>query len=361
MAAMSLWVSRGAALALAVLAGCSIVLDRDAKQCETNADCDHFASHPVCQSGVCVSSGLGPPGCFVGEPEAQADFANQCTTAQTFQFDNCAALGLCDEQALTLAFDAVKPPQSQGDAPPPVGSQAEPTVKCADASPNVIYVTGSTNLPPLLKAVQPLLYARHEPGVAPWVIVFAPQTSCKGAAAIYDPTQQLITNTVNNYAFYYAPSGAQTFCRLADAGNVVDVGESDVYPSSCRFDPRVDVADYPGPIQAITFALPPSAEGLRSIRTPGRSRYSQRKSARGRLLFRLVVSKETSRASNSASESRVLNRGCAPGGSSSGWRGARARSPLREAGRPGFRSRTGSPAWTGAWRSAGPAGPSRSG
>src|SRR5262249_24348479 len=61
-----------------------------------------------------------------------------------------------------------------------------------------------------------------------------------------------------------------------------------------------------GPTQTTRFALEPSGESWRSIRQRcgrlGWSRYSQRKSASGRLLFQLVVSKQTSRARRSASE-----------------------------------------------------------
>ncbi len=53
-----------------------------------------------------------------------------------------------------------------------------------------------------------------------------------------------------------------------------------------------------GPADTITFALVPSALGLRAMVTPGRWRYSQIKSAIGRLLLVLVVSKATSRPSS---------------------------------------------------------------
>lgn len=235
-------------------AGCSLVLDENGTQCTSDADCEPFGSHPWCRAGVCVASGLGPPGCFFGAPTTQDQFANQCTSAQTYQFDNCARLGLCDDNALATAFTKAVQPAFLGAVPPPVNNQTMPTVNCADVSPNIIYITGSTNLPPLLKAVQPLLYDNSPPYTA----VFAPQTSCKGAASVYEtaPSKHLITNATNNWAFYYNASGVQTFCLLDAAGNVVDVGESDVYPSSCGYAPTQGIADYPGPIQAITFVVP---------------------------------------------------------------------------------------------------------
>jgi len=194
--------------------GCSFVLDKNANQCAVDADCAHFGSHPSCQAGVCVPSGLGPPDCFFGTPSAQEEFANQCTTAHTFPFDNCARLGLCDATSLTTAFNTTLPP-TQGIVSAPLVTQVKPSI-------------------------------------------FAPQTSCKGAGSMYDadPLKHLIKDIPNNYAFYYDMNGAQQLCLLDGNGNTVDVGESDVYPLSCGYSPAPGVADYAGPIQAIVFAVP---------------------------------------------------------------------------------------------------------
>lgn len=236
--------------------GCSLVLDSRQTQCAVDEDCAHFGNHPACQAGVCVLSGLGPPGCSTDPPTKPEQFANQCTTATTLQFDNCSKLQLCTDNDLAAAMGTAMPPVPLGVTPPPINTLPTPTVRCADAG-NIIYVTGSTNLPPLIKAVQPLLYA-PPPGTPPHTVVFAPQTSCKGAAAIYDPvaSKHLIFDAPNNWAFYYDRSGNQTFCLLDQAGNTVDVGESDVYPQSCNYSPVLGIADYTGPIQAITFVVP---------------------------------------------------------------------------------------------------------
>jgi hypothetical protein len=239
-------------------AGCSLTVDTNVTQCSVDADCVHFGSHPSCQANVCVSSGLGPPDCFFGTPVQQSDFANQCTTAQTIQFDNCARLNMCDASSLAAAFTTSAPPADLGTIPPPVTNEPTPTVNCTAVAPNVIFITGSTNLPPLLKAVQPLLSA----GSPPYVAVFAPQTSCKGAASVLDPdvTKHVIKNVVNNYAFYYDSTGTQQYCLLDAAGNNVDVGESDVYPASCSYSVVANTADYLGPIQAITMVVPSSSK-----------------------------------------------------------------------------------------------------
>lgn len=242
------------ALLLLSLASCSLVVDTNLTQCTVDADCDHFGSHPTCQAGVCTSSGLGPPNCFVGAPSMQSEFANQCTTAKTYQFDNCARLGECDDASTNAALATNIKPVDLGSIPPPVNTQPTPTVPCSSIAPNVIFITGSTNLPPLIKAVQPLLAA----GTTPYVAVFAPQTSCKGAAAILDvdTTKHVVKNVANNNAFYYDTSGTQQFCALDTNGNTVDVGESDVFPSSCGYASVANTADYIGPVQAITLVVP---------------------------------------------------------------------------------------------------------
>ena len=237
-------------------AGCSLVLDKSETQCSTDTDCEHFGNHPFCQEGLCVASGLGPAGCFYGTPTTQDQFANQCTTAQTIPFDNCMRAGLCDDTSLQMAM-SVSLPAVQSVATAPVNNIPVPTINCATDVPNPIFITGSTNLPPLVKAVQPLLAA----GSPAYTAVFAPQTSCKGAASIYDldPTKHKVTSTTNgtnNYPFFYDVNGLQTYCLLDATGVTIDVGESDVYPTSCSYTPVSAVADYTGPIQAITFVVP---------------------------------------------------------------------------------------------------------
>src|SRR5687768_9021323 len=81
-----------------LLAACSLILDREAKQCATRDDCvaRGFTGTPVCEEGVCIATNLGPEGCFLGTPTTPEQFANQCTAAQCEKFDNCARLGLCN-------------------------------------------------------------------------------------------------------------------------------------------------------------------------------------------------------------------------------------------------------------------------
>ena len=244
-----------------LLASCSLIVDKSETQCTVDSDCDHFGNHPSCQQGVCVDSGLGPPGCFFGTPMQPSDFANQCTVSDTFQYDNCMELNLCGSSALAGAMTTnISPGSNAGKVAAPVNNQPTPTVMCsalpsAGVASAVMYITGSTNLPPLIKAVQPLLYA-NSPSYA---AIFVPQTSCAGAASIYvGGSNAMLFDVVNNYAFYYDASGNQQFCLLGSAGEPVDVGESDVYPSTCSstYTDTPTIADYTGPVQAITFVVP---------------------------------------------------------------------------------------------------------
>jgi len=246
-------------IALLLASGCSLLTDHGATQCRTDADCAALGNHPYCMNGVCVPSGLGPPGCFYGQPSAPSEFANACTTAECVPFDNCARLGLCGDGGLP----SLAPPADLGSAPPPVNTEVMPVENCVDPSrPNLIFVTGSTNFPPLLAAVAPIL-AKGNPS---YTIVFQPQTSCKGAASIFDadPAKHVIKDITGNWAYYLGADGSQHLCLLPTGGAAVDVGESDVYAQTCGYMPTPGIADYTGPIQAITFVVP-SASSQRSI------------------------------------------------------------------------------------------------
>jgi len=241
--------------------GCSLLLDTNTVQCTTDADCEHFGGHPSCQEGVCVPSGLGPEGCFFGTPTTDEEFQNQCSTAECIPFDNCARFGYCTPSD-TLPL--VAPPTATA-APAPVIVPPTPAVNCADVGPNIIYVTGSTNFPPLLKAVAPLLLA----DTPSYYVVWQSTSSCNGVETIFnpDPTKHLIKDvppvgsTPANWAFYYNADGTTTTCYLDPAGNVVDVGQTDVYAQTCNpaYAPNSTIAGYLGPIQTMTFVVPSSS------------------------------------------------------------------------------------------------------
>jgi ABC-type phosphate transport system substrate-binding protein len=245
----------------AALGSCSLLVDRS-NQCRVDEDCFKlFDGHPVCKAGVCVASGLGPAGCFYGEPKDQSQYLNACSVSQCIPYENKKKLNLGPADPFPTE---VVPPPKLGDTPALVNMQPTPTVPCMHPTrPNLIYATGSTNLLPLLKAVAPVL----NEGEPPYRVIYQPQTSCKGAGSMFeaDPTKRIIKDIPNNWAFFYDEAGVKNYCFLQPDGNAVDIGESDVYAQTCGYDTKQGIADYMGPIQAITFVVPSMYSPERSI------------------------------------------------------------------------------------------------
>ena len=273
------------ALALTGAAGCTFVLDSQKTQCEVNADCEHFKGHPLCQQGVCVESGLQPDDCLVlnGAPKTQNEFLNACSTSKCVPFDNCERLfnstpGMCDKnKPLPAPANQTTMKTTVPVVPVPAPTNDELCTKDAPAG-GVIYLYGSADFGPLLRASQPSLSA----GVAgnpPVRAVFQGSTSCNGVTVAFDPTH---TNTLmkdptctpmapattctptSGWAFYFDDSGKQVNCRMDDPTTTavemppqIDIGISNLFSQTC--DPALlpgpppGVSEYIGP--AVTFVL----------------------------------------------------------------------------------------------------------
>jgi hypothetical protein len=245
-------------------AACSVLLDHTAAQCQTDGDCARFGEHPTCQGGVCVPSGLGPQGCFYGTPQAQADFENQCSTAACVPFDSCSRMGLCDG-ASDLDAALIPPPVADAGAATTSsdgGSDAGAALpSCQDATQGrgqVVVMTGSSNFPPLLAKLAPLVLT------AGYTPVFQVTSSCAGVEAIFstDPAQTTLVDPAPGpkakYAAYFNADGSQVSCSLGPSGMPVDVGESDIFSTTCPgvAAPGGNVGEYLGPIQAMAFVVP---------------------------------------------------------------------------------------------------------
>ena len=246
------------------------MLDRDIVQCSTDVECAQFemgnTAHAVCSQGICVDSGLGPRGCFSGAPTTTAQYLNACTSAQSVSFDNCARLGLCG----AAVVPAPSPPQSAGTLTATVKAVAPPTLRCADAGPNVIYMAGTSDFGPLLKQVTPLLTA----STPPYRAVFMPGTSCGGVNAIFDPTMTIIKDVPGtqtkaaSYAYYFDDAGTQVSCSLDPEGKVVDIGVSNLYSTVCNptYLATPTIAGYLGPVVTFGFTVPAlSTQGSLSV------------------------------------------------------------------------------------------------
>ena len=238
-------------------AGCSLLVDRNTAQCHTDADCTKFGGHPLCQNSICVASGLGPEGCVAGAPKNQSDYLNACSTAACVPFDNCARLGLCGVDAPQPA--TIDPTNAA--IPPLVNPVTTPTVNCSDSGTNRIYMYGTSDFAPMLRAAQPLLSA----GTPKYRAIYQNATSCQGVISVFDPTKRLMTNPAPtappNFAFYFDDSGAQVNCLLDTAGNTVDIGVSNLFSATCNsstgtYVSGTTVSDYTGPVVPFVMSVP---------------------------------------------------------------------------------------------------------
>jgi ABC-type phosphate transport system substrate-binding protein len=257
------WAAVIAAVLLSTSAACSALLDHSATQCETDSDCVRFGGQPLCQQGVCVSSGLGPSDCFSGTPSQAQDFMNQCSAAQCVSFDSCAH-GLCDDggglDAPLVGPVPIDAGSTSTTASTGGGDSGAGLPSCLDPSQGrgqVLTMTGSSNFPPLLGKLAPLIVAT---GYTP---VYQVTNSCSGVNAIFGTGAATMINDPApapnaKYAAYYDASGASHACLLGPGGAQVDVGESDIFSTTCNPDDVAGsgVGEYLGPIQAMSFVVP---------------------------------------------------------------------------------------------------------
>lgn len=244
-------------------AACTLLLDRTSTQCQSDGDCAKFGGHAFCRGGWCVASGLGPSDCFYGAPQQQQDFLNQCSTAQCLSFDNCARLHLCGTAPSTPA--PIAPPAANASAPSPSagGVDAGAMPNCMDPTSGrtqLVYISGSSNFPPLLAKLAPIIIAAGGP-----TPVFQITNSCTGIKSIFSSVQDdhFIRDPaagagITKYAAYFGPDGSQVPCLLGPSGASVDIGESDIFSTTCPGSPMVGntVNESFGPNQAMAFVVP---------------------------------------------------------------------------------------------------------
>jgi ABC-type phosphate transport system substrate-binding protein len=295
---LAITIALGAALAFAA---CTLLVNRSTVQCNHDSDCAQYGNHPFCQNNVCVPSGLEPNDCFYptdAGPEQPTDFLNQCSsTAACVSFDNCTVLGICCDKTHTGVcepgeFEAglLTPPDASlpatttpatttadpdgGDGgPAPLPSCQDPT----NGRANVIYMTGSSNFPPLLQKLAPLIAMNTAPS---YTVIYQVTNSCTGVSSVFD--NKTISDPAPSpsakYAQYVvvAANGATSLqnCTLGPQPVPVDVGESYIFSTTCDSTavPGGAVDEYFGPIQAMVFVVPGkstqtsiSAEAARAV------------------------------------------------------------------------------------------------
>jgi hypothetical protein len=240
----------------AAATGCSFALDRNATQCQSDADCASFSGHPTCDQGVCVESGLGPEGCFAGTPQTQSDYLNACSTSKCVPFNNCDKLGgpYCNKETpLPPTMDPNNPA-----IPALLNPVAEPMNSCSDGidPANVIYMLGAADFGPLMRAAQPLLSA----GTPRFRAVFQNSSSCAGVSAVFGAAKMNNppAGATGGWAFYFDDAGNQVNCKVDTAGNTIDIGVSDLYAQTCNpaFVPGAAVAEYTGPVVPFVLSVP---------------------------------------------------------------------------------------------------------
>jgi ABC-type phosphate transport system substrate-binding protein len=123
--------------------------------------------------------------------------------------------------------------------------------ECA-ALPNPVYVTGSTAAKPLL--IELGKYLSTQP--SPITIVYLGQGSCTGVDAILNGTP--IQGSGNAAPSTWDATGTEKKCDVS-IPLVADIGISDVFATTCFSLPgglAGNVADFLGPVQSMTFAVP---------------------------------------------------------------------------------------------------------
>jgi len=129
-----------------------------------------------------------------------------------------------------------------------LGARRAAATDCATL-PNAIWVTGSTAAKPLLAEIGKLM-AGQNPSVT---VIYSGQGSCTGVDAILTGTP--ITGTGLST---WDTTGAEMNCDIAGTNApLAHIGISDVFATTCYQLPGglpASVADYIGPVQAMTFA-----------------------------------------------------------------------------------------------------------
>ncbi|MET0593636.1 MAG: hypothetical protein ABW133_13110 [Polyangiaceae bacterium] len=275
------FVFRAAAGLTALLASssCSLVIDRDSHQCESDIDCISFpgtgcdTSKHVCRMYSIPTDGgtggtgmqgtsdaandggsscLADSGCYACAPITDLQFSNACTDARCRAFDNRARLK-------NLASDGglIPLPADGGAIAPKFGTEVgeierdtKSTSAHADCNTlaNPLYVVGSTAVKPYLAAIARIELAQ----TPPVTILYAEQGSCVGVSAVLNATP-----AAGPFAFWDA-AGTEQSCTVP-APVTAHIGVSDVFATSCLRLPGglpSNVGDFLGPVQSMAFVAP---------------------------------------------------------------------------------------------------------
>jgi hypothetical protein len=131
-------------------------------------------------------------------------------------------------------------------------AKAQATPPACSTLTNVVYTSGSSAFKPVLQAVANVLGSSV-------TIVNSKPGSCEGLDFVMKGTK----DTTSPLIVFVPGNNTNSSCLPATGGTAVDIGFSDVYPSTCTasFDSTLPAigngkADFLGPVQAMTFAVP---------------------------------------------------------------------------------------------------------
>jgi hypothetical protein len=129
------------------------------------------------------------------------------------------------------------------------------------SAPNMVWLFGSSDFGPELRAVQKALNASS----TPYRAVFQNGTSCAGVNAIFTAPVKMKDPAAGagGWAYYFDAAGNQVNCRIElstvvpPVGVPIDIGISNLYSQTCNpaFTPGTTVRDYLGPIVPFVLAV----------------------------------------------------------------------------------------------------------
>jgi ABC-type phosphate transport system substrate-binding protein len=130
---------------------------------------------------------------------------------------------------------------------------ANPLCAATGLAGTPVYLAGSSAVKPVLKELSPVLGALP---ANPVRIIYQSVSSCTGISDVATGKGETATGT------YWTDAGVEMPCDVpAVAGQVPDIGLSDVFPSTCD---GVTVPathkDFKGPVQVMTFIAAPSSK-----------------------------------------------------------------------------------------------------
>ena len=212
-------------------------------------------------SDACAASMQDARTCYPCAPTSPAEILNACTAAQCAPFDNASRIAFTSSGALPPL-----PPLPDAGTPDAGADAGANEAGAADAGsanplcaslPNPLYATGSSAIKPFLGKVAQVLGATQK-----GTIVYQSQGSCVGVDALLNGMP--MTGKGATGASYWDPAvgdptQGERKCDLDDAGNVADLGASDVFPGTCFDLPQglpANLGDFYGPVQVMALVVP---------------------------------------------------------------------------------------------------------